>query len=181
MVYHYAKPGLMDDHLTPRPSDLYVPDLPESFVPAARMGAAGAIFHPAETLLKSERATSVESGRIWEGGRLLVWHPARSGDRVELQLTVPSAGKYRVHLVAALSPGSGTVRPTFKTGGAGGEQSEPLDLFRPFRTLSRDFTVYEGPLDAGAHGLELDFVESGPGVGSPVVGLDFLWIQPLRD
>ncbi len=180
ILYHYGKPGLTDDHLAPKSADLYVPSLPEGWEPAARMGAAGATFLPVEKLLRSAVTTSFESAPIWEGGRLLLWHPNRTGERVNLQFPVPDSGKYRVHLVAGLSPRSGVVRAKLVAGEDAVKEPEPIDLHRPFRTLSRDFTIYEGPLASGPQEVELEFLRNGPAVSQAAIGLDFLWIQPIK-
>jgi hypothetical protein len=181
IVYHYARPGLIDDHLSPKSADLYVAPLPDGWEPAARMGAAGATFFPAEQMLLSGGATSFLSAPIWQGGRLLLWHPRSSGERIGLRFQVPASGKYRVHLVAGLGPGSGLVHARLKVGGNTGKEPEAIDLYRPFRTLSRDFTVYEGALTSGPHEVELEFLKNGPDVEKAAIGLDFLWIQPVRN
>jgi hypothetical protein len=62
--YHYARPGLTDDHQAIMPAVLRLPLLPANWQPAARMGAANSMFYAAEEVVTDNGATRMDKGRL---------------------------------------------------------------------------------------------------------------------
>jgi hypothetical protein len=58
-------------------------------------------------------------------------------------------------------------------------QQEIVDLYRPFRTLLRNFTLPPLELGPGWHRLTLKFEGANPDVEKPEIGIDFIWIQKI--
>jgi hypothetical protein len=176
--YHYARPGMTDDHLAIVPADVRAPELP-SWVPAARMGARNSVMYQAEELLSVVLPWA--AGRLYAGGRLPVWRPTSRGEALRLRVPVAAGGEYRVHFVARLDPRGGVLRlrwdgePVTLANG-----SETVDLYRPYRTLLRNYTLRPRGITAGAHTLELLFDGAPDDVTRPEIGIDFVWVQEVR-
>ena len=178
--YYYARPGTIDDHEAIMPDDLRELRLPDGWQPAARFGARNSVFYAAEDVMADRKNTSLRDGRLWAGGRLLVWTPEKPGERKKLKITVGSAGKTQVHITAALTPRSGQVAAWLDglpAGGAG--KPETIDLNEPFRTLLRTFSLEPLDLSPGEYTLVIEFKAAGAGISLPEIGLDFVWVQKL--
>jgi hypothetical protein len=176
--YHYAQPGVTDDFLPIKPADLREPQLPETWQPAARMGAANSVFFAAEDVLTGTQATRLDEGRLWAGGRLLVWTPRQKGDRVEFKIPIESAGKKQINVAMAMTPQSGEV--SFLLDGKPlplGNRSDSANLHRPYRTLLRRVALMPGELSAGDHTLTIELRDKSDGVSNTEIGIDFIWVQ----
>jgi len=173
--YHYARPGLRDDHLPITREDIRHLELPENWLPASRMGAANARFFQTEAiLLDAPRHSALRANRLWSGGQLFVWRP-RNREVLRLGLNIPETRAYVIHLVAGLGPKSGQCYATLdgKTIGLG-DKDEPINLNVPYRILSRNFSSRKMDLDQGVHTLTIH----NAGTSSTAeLGLDFVWIQ----
>lgn len=176
IAYHYGRPGLMDDHVPITDEDLRHLELPPNWQPIAFRGSANAVFFQAEDVLakKDQPGLSDVQNNLWSGGRLLVWKPGQKGDELAFKLPVEAAGKYQLHLTAALTPDSGRVivQVDGKKAGFGGKESV-IDLAVPHRTLSRVFSSSTLELTAGEHTLTLQY-DGEPG---RTIGIDFIWLQ----
>lgn len=176
--YHYARPGVIDDHLAIMPADLRAPVLPEGWQPAARMGAANSVFFASEDCATDKQNTRLDSGALWAGAKLLVWTPAQVGDRKSFKLAIDAAGKKQINVVFAMTPRSGQV--AFYLDGEPlqvSNRSATVDLYRPYRTLLRRVALMPGELTAGDHTLTIEWKGAGGRVEKPEVGIDFLWVQ----
>jgi hypothetical protein len=154
--------------------------LPGGWMPEGRFGARNSVFYQAEELSPSA-GVQYTSGRLYAGSRLAVWRPTRTGEILRLRVPIEVTSEYRIHFVARLDPNGGTVSLRL--------DGEPLplatadttiDLYRPFRTLLRDFALGPRELTAGTHTLEFVFIGAGEEVARPEVGLDFVWVQEER-
>jgi hypothetical protein len=179
--YHYARPGLTDDHAAIMPEDLRPQQLPENWQPAARMGARNSVMFPAEKLLGDRSNTRFQEGRLWAGGKLLLWTPQKKGESKDFAFKIDKLGKYRIYITAALTPRSGRFsvllngEPLPQRG-----QESDIDLHRPYRTLLRNFALREMSLKPGEHTLTLTFTGAPESISIPEIGIDFIWIQALE-
>ncbi len=178
--YHYAAPGITDDHLAIMPEDLRPLELPEGWQPAARRGARNSVMHPAEDLVTDRRNTELRPGRLWAGGRILTWRPRSEGETKTFRLPIAEDGTYRIHITAALTPDSGRLamrlngEPITLRG-----RQEQIDLHRPFRTLLRNFALQDQELAKGRHILILEYLGAPSVVERAEIGIDFIWIQEV--
>lgn len=175
--YHYGRPGMIDDHQPLMPQDLRELRLPEGWMPAARRGARNSVIYQAEELAGGSGIT-LESDALYAGGRLPVWRPTGPGARWIITIPVAEEGEYRIHFVARLDPNS----PTLGMNWDGEEAilsngSGTVNLYRPYRTLLRNFTLQTRHLTPGNHTLEFIYPEADSRVSHPRMGLDFVWIQ----
>ncbi len=178
--YHYARPGLTDDHLTIMPDDLRYLRLPENWQPAARMGARNSVFYSAEEIIRDRMRTGYKRGRLWADGRLLVWSPRETGETQTFAFSTREKGMKKIHFAAALTANSGKISVLVdNTPAPLANQQKTVDLYRPFRTLLRNFTLPPMELESGYHTLTLKYEGADPAVRSPEIGVDFIWIQKV--
>jgi hypothetical protein len=178
MSYHYARPGISDDHMAIMPEDLRYLQLPERWKPAARMGARDSVFYEAEDIIQERMHTRMEGGRMWSDGRLLLWHPRNPAESKAFTFRIREKGNYRVHFAAALSPRSGEISVALDDRFLALDNDlKTIDLHRPYRVLLRNFTLPSAELDVGRHTLVLKFERALPEIQRPEVGIDFIWIQ----
>jgi hypothetical protein len=178
MGYHYARPGISDDHMAIMPEDLRYLELPERWKPAARMGARDSVFYEAESIIRERMHTRMEEGRLWSAGRLLLWHPRNPAESKAFAFRIREKGNYRVHFAAALNPNSGKISVALDDRFiALANDQKIVDLHRPYRVLLRNFTLPSAELDVGVHTLILKFEGALPDILRPEVGIDFIWVQ----
>jgi hypothetical protein len=176
--YHYARPGLTDDHQALMPNDLQLPPLPENWQPAARMGAAKSVFFQAEDILTGTADTGTREARIWAGGKLLVWTPKKEGDRKDFKITVDAAGKKQIHVALALTPQSGTARFFLDDKPLPlANRADTVNLHTPYRTLLRSIALTTTELQRGDHILTMESVNEPDSGGRREIGIDFIWVQ----
>lgn len=178
--YHYARPGVTDDHMAIRQDDLRELRLPGGWMPEGRFGSRNSVFYQTEELSPNLGLQS-QSGRLYAGARLPVWRPASLGQVLRLNVPIRTAGEYRIHFVARLDRNGGRAGMRFD-----GEPAElttdttAIDLYRPYRTLLRNFTLQPRQLGVGTHMLEFVFDGTNDGVERPEIGIDFVWVQEVR-
>lgn len=178
IAYHYARPGLTDDHQMLMPDDLRLPLLPENWQPAARMGAANALFFAAEDLATDAEATHLADGRLWAGGKVLVWTPTKNHNQKSFKIPASIAGRQQIHVAFAMTARSGKI--AFRLDGQPlllENEAEDVDLYCPYRTLLRSIALMPADLQAGDHTLTLEARDSPDEVANPEVGIDFIWLQ----
>ena len=176
--YHYARPGLTDDHQALMPNDLQLPPLPENWQPAARMGAARSVFFAAEDIVVDAKATALRDARLWAGGKLLVWTAENRGDRKSFRIPVAATGRKQIHVAFAMTPQSGNV--AFRLDGRPvqlANKADTLDLHVPYRTLLRSVALMPAELEAGDHTLTLELADVPDGTVRPEIGIDFIRVQ----
>ena len=180
IAYHYARPGLTDDHAAIMPDDLREQQLPRGWMPEGRFGARNSVFYQAEELAPRP-GLQYEAGRLYAGGRLAVWRPRSQGEVLRLRVPVDTAGEYRIHFVARLDENGARVSVLLDGDSAElTSETSTIDLYRPFRTLLRNFTLHPRVLAAGTHVLEFRFEGAGEDIDRPEMGVDFVWVQEVR-
>lgn len=178
--YYYARPGTIDDHPAIMPEDLRPLELPESWQPAARFGARNSIFYQAEEILTDGRATRLEPGRLWAGGKVLIWTPEKAGDRKAMTFAVDSPGRKQLHVTAALTPRAGRMSVRldgYQLNLEGGDAT--IDLHCPSGMLLRDFALEPVELVKGVHTVVFEFKDAEKTIVRPEIGLDFIWVQKV--
>jgi hypothetical protein len=172
IVYHYARPGAVDDYRALMPSDLRVPPLPKRTLVAAG-GASGAKFHLATQLQPQATAGAVETVPFALATQLeIVQWPATKGEKLTLKLPVEKDGRTTIHLVAVHRPDGATLRAAVD--GHPLRLAEGAETFRlrsahAPRVLNVNFRTAD--LKAGTRDLTLECVEPG------AVGLDYVWVK----
>jgi len=176
--YYYARPGAFDDHIAITDEDLRPLELPPVWYPAADYSLRDAVFHQVEDIAPAGGATSAVEGRLWAGGKLLAWKPAKPGDGLEMKLSVPQDGDYQLYLGVALDPQSGRI--SANVDGKALEfdnKAQSLDLYVPYRTLARMFRASPVTLAKGEHTLAVVFDSAPDSVQQPRIGLDYVVVK----
>jgi len=178
IAYHYGRPGITDDHVSITKEDVRHIELPANWLPAARAGSQGYMFYQAEDLIQTKTNTAFLDNPLWAGGRLLVWQPAKAGEELTFKLPIPEDGKYIFQITAAQTPTSGSfsVRLDGKSIGFGDDKGI-IDLYVPYRTLSRAFAAKPIKLTKGDHLMTLRYEPDTHGGDGKTVGLDFIWVK----
>jgi len=176
--YHYARPGLTDDHLALMPKDMRLVPLPENWQPAARGGASNSVFFQAEEIVADPANTKLHEARIWAGGKTLLWTPQKKGERKSFKITVAASGKRQIHVAFGQTPRSGRVgfylddQPLTLA-----DKADSLDLRCSYGTLLRSFDLTPVDLRSGDHILAIESLDEPDSAGRPQVGVDFIWVQ----
>jgi len=177
IAYHYAQPGLMDDHVPVTDEDLRHLELPPNWQPVAEVGAADAVFYQAENLVEDKTAITFTENRLWSGNKMAVWQPTHKGDELTLQVPIPEDGEYHVFLFAARTPNSAMISATLNGQPHIGGKKGVTDLYDPYRVRSRWIYARPKKLTKGKHTLVLRHEGHADKVTQPIVGLDFVMVQ----
>lgn len=166
--YYYARPGAVDDHVPLTDAQARIPELPPTWGPAARFGAEHWEFRSCEDLASTEGATTFERGGLWQGGQVLVWTPAKAGERVTLSFPTARPGRYALLLACMFRPGAGAFHAELDGHGLAFDGKKTLSLATPYALQSRVAGAKPAQLSAGTHRLVLIATEPGK-----PIGLDF--------
>ncbi len=180
--YHYGRPGLVEELPPVGESELRPLHLPANWQPAARGAARNALFYQAEQIIAGRRHTVLVKGDLWAGGKLLVWHPGKTGETKEFRLPVQHQGNYRICITAARNDLSGKFsalldsRPLPLDDAPG-----PCNLYLPQRTLLQTYCAAAQNLEPGKHRLALRYEGAQTGLVRPEIGIDFFWVQAVKE
>jgi hypothetical protein len=178
--YHYARPGVTDDHFPIMPEDVRPLEMPDNWVPIASHGSRNSVFFQAEDIIKGDPYFQVDQDNIFAGGELMVWKPESDKEKLILEIPVSEDGNYKIWFTAALTPNSGKFGPSLngkKWKFAGGESE--FDLYVPYRTLLRNYGLEPIKLKGGEN-LEITVHFNGAeNAWEPEIGIDFIWLQKL--
>ncbi len=176
--YHYAKPGIRDDHQAIMEEDLRILHLPMDWEPEAKLAAQNSVFFQAESILAKNKDTKLTKGNLWANGQVLVWNPQKTGERIDFNLQVDKEGEKRIFITGALTPLSGRIRVYLNDKPINNEDFV-LDFYIPYRTLLRNFSFEPMELETGQHKLSIEFLGANPEIKLPEIGIDFIWIKNL--
>ena len=174
IAYHYARPGMMDDHVAITDEDVRHLELPKGWIPESKGAARNSVFFQAEDLLGNKGLVTLVEGNLWSGGKLARWTPKAVGEELVFTLPIAEDGAYDVRLCAAHDPQSGTVSMSIDGTNArlGGEHGI-ADLYVPHRTMLRNVGGRHMDLTKGDHTLTLRF----EGASGKSIGIDYVWVQ----
>jgi hypothetical protein len=175
--YHYARPGLMDDHVPITTEDVRHLELPPDWQPASRGRTANSTYHQVEDLTKAAPRMKPVEGNLYARSKMLQWEPAAKGEELVLTVPVAETARYTLHLAAALNGESGTISVHLDGKSIMGGDAGVIDLCAPARRMSREFST--GSIDLPKGDLKLTIRYEGPSLkcGGKSVGLDYLRVQ----
>lgn len=172
IAYHYAMPGVIDDHLPITSEDVRTLQRPQNWEPVASGGVRNSTFYAAEAMMDSAAEnTAIVPGDMWQGGKLLEWTPANPGETLSFDFEIAEAGKYSLAFICRLAPGAGTFTTTLDGDSLRIAGGRPVSLATDFRTLSRVFGAPGQELSAGTHRVTISAESAEP------IGVDFLKVQ----
>jgi hypothetical protein len=180
--YHYGRPGLTDDHKAIMPDDLRHLELPPNWQPAARGAAWNSEFYEAEEILKDGNNTRLREGRLWAGGKILIWKPQKTREGKTFAIKINETGKKQIHLTLAMTPNSGKVTALLDNKPVlWDDNRESIDLYEPYRTMLRTYSLPHLDFEAGEHALRLEYAGTSSEVQTPEIGIDFIWVQKIEN
>ncbi len=178
--YHYARPGLFDDHRPVGPDDIRDIGLPP-WEPAARMGARNSDFVAAEKAAADTKDTELRGDPMYAGGTAFVWFPGGPGETKAFKVMVPEAGRKRLLIAFVQGERSGSVSALVDGRAVAWAGDIPrVDLRVEGRTIIRLFSLEPQDISAGQHVLALKFEGADPEIERPEIVVDFLGVQKIE-
>ncbi len=169
--YLYGRPGMVDDHRQLIAEDLQIPALPATWEPASRFGSNGWVFTACEDLLAKKGRAEFVDGPLWQGGRVMVWKPAKNGATLELEFEIAEAGEYVVTLTSMYAPGAGAFSADVDGAKVVLEGKDELNLDVEHGVRSRLVGTAPMKLVTGRHTLKLTAVSADKPIGLDFFGL----------
>ena len=174
MVYLYALPGLLDDHMSISPDDIREQSL-SGWNPIAYKGSAGYRFYNAEEIISTSKNIHVDEDILWAGGKLLVWHPSHQG--VKINFSVPKENKdekSRMVITFAHLPEGGEVSVYVNGKITQFSGKDVLNLYEPYHKVLWNYTSQPLSLNQGNNEVTVEYVGEDK---NKQVGIDFFWIK----
>jgi hypothetical protein len=175
IVYYYALPPTIDDFQQISMDDIR--DLPYYiWMPEPLKGSAGNRFVQAEDHLAGRnKNVRIEAGKFWSGGRIVMWTPARKGERIRFTIKSDEQKENtRLTFTMARMPEGGTVA-LFLNGEPvrlGGRES--VSLHQSHQTVLDNYTTAPVQLRKGNNEIVFESLHEGTGTR---VGIDFIWLR----
>ena len=176
IVYFYALPGINTGYQKITAEELE-PAGYKNWIPEAYGGSAGFRFIQAEDLLTGESTASIEKGKLWAGGQIVMWRPLKDGEKIRLQLNAgPSRENTRIGFTMVHSPRGGEVSVSVNGKKVKFDGRESIILYEPVQQLLRNHFSESINLDEGINNITLESANVGQGTMN---GIDFIWIREL--
>ena len=174
IVYYYALPSTIDDFQQITVDDTR--DLPYySWKPEPFKGSAGNRFVMAEDLVEDSRQITMEKGRIWSGGRILMWAPEKRGDRIRFIIeSTEEKNETRLGFTMAKMPEGGTIALSVNGRPARIGGREEISLYEDYHTIMDNFTTGQIHLKKGRNEVVFESRDEEPG---KKIGIDFIWLR----
>jgi hypothetical protein len=174
IIYYYAIPGTIDDYQQISMTDIR--DLTyHSWSPEPYRGSAGYQFLNAEDIVERIPSAHVKEGKKWAGGKILMWQPEKTGERLKLTFSNDiNADENRIGLTMAKMPEGGLISifvngKKVKLGG-----QDIVSLYEENQTVLDNYFTDPLHLKAGKNEIVIENRENESG---KKVGVDFLWIR----
>lgn len=174
IVYLYALPGLIDDHL-----DISKDDVREisrsSWLPESKKGAAGYKFVQAEDLINDNIEIEMDEDPIWSKNSVVMWKPRQKGG--QLKFDFGSFGEAEIKTFAitfAQIPDGDKVSLLVDGKPVKLNNEEIIDLNTPNRKMLRTFWARN--VKVGNKPTEIILESRGEG-SNDKIGIDFFWIK----
>jgi hypothetical protein len=173
IVYFYALPDLTDDYQQISMQDISViPYL--KWEPIAYLGSAGYTFIHAEQAFKKSADLSVEKGKIWAGGNILMWKPVKEKQRILFNFRRTSDSiRSNIGLTLAHLPGGGEISFYLNGKPVKFDGAETIRLEIKNNPILRNHFSETIRFVKGINELAIENRSSG----NSKVGLDFIWIK----
>ena len=171
MIYLYGEHGMIDDHYSITPDMVRTMDMP-IWTPVSAGAATDYRFLSAEQTLRSGGPISYEHDPLWANGRLMVWTPAKAGEKLTMAIHT-SAGHKDMQLTLALMDNGGKIKVYINNQPVRLRGQEVIDLNQPGRRLNRSFNTEAVDFKQGENIITIESLSEGPAK----VGIDLLWVR----
>jgi hypothetical protein len=180
--YHYARPGVTDDHFPIMQEDVRKLELPAGWQPVASHGSRNSVFYQAEDVMLPDPYFQIYTDNLYAGGELMVWKPESDKESLDLAIPVKEDGNYRIWFTVAHTPNSGRFSVSLDGKKAKFSGGKPvIDLYEPYRTMLRNYFLE--PVVELKKDTKLEITVHYNGSQSPYetdIGIDFIWLQKME-
>lgn len=174
ILYYYALPGTIDDYQQISMTDIR--DLTyHSWSPESYRGSAGYRFLDAEDIVERIPSARVENGKLWAGGKILMWQPEKTGDRLKFTFSNNSAAdETRIGFTMAKMPEGGSISVFINGEKVKIGEEEIVFLYQKNQTVLDNYFTEPLRLKKGKNEIVIENCEYELG---KKIGIDFLWIK----
>jgi hypothetical protein len=174
IVYLYSLPGLIDDYRKISMNDIITPPY-YTWEPEAYLGSAGNRFVQAEDLLYNRTNCRIEEGKIWAGGKIVMWAPAKEKERIAFRFRSEKGIKNTsLGLTLAHSPDGGTISVYLNGKLLKYGDNETISLFEPDHQILDNH--FSDRITIGK-GINEIIIESRSEIPGKKAGVDFMWFK----
>ena len=171
IVWCYARPHALDDHVRIQPRDVELPQLPER-EPVADGGARGASIHAAWAM--DPEVADIKLGTTPEPlatrRKVVAWQ-ARAGEVCQLAVPIAEPGVFDLNLVLMQQPGGALIEARVDGVAVAIDAQGELDLATDHVRQFRSFALTTPAIHAPVAILELVALRDG------VVAIDYAWVK----
>ncbi len=176
--YHYAMPGLRDDHVTITTEDIRSPKLPDNWLPKAEGGTSNSVFYQAEDIIETNQNVTIDKDNLWSAGKAIMWSPSDKNEEITFDFDIKDDGVYTIYIVAGFLDDAGNITARFQDQPVKLMGRDSFDLKAPNRKYAGNINISENQtLKKGIY--KLKFKNVGP--GNSKVAIDFFWLQKQKD
>jgi hypothetical protein len=174
IVYFYALPELIDDYQKISIDDISkLPYL--KWKPEAYLGSGGYSLIPAENLLIDRSTATIEEGKIWAEGKILMWTPSYCGDKISFRINSDSTfDKTDFILTLAHGPYGGKITIHINGKPVKFDGNDTINLFEPYRQVLGNHYSESIKLDKGKNSITIESCNKESGKKA---GVDFIWLK----
>ena len=174
IVYYYALPGAVDDF-----KKISMPDMADiaylPWSPVAYLGSAGYSYIQAEKLISESPSVKAETGKIWAGGKIVMWKPLKNGDKIRFNLScIADAENATIGLTLSHNPEGGTVAFALNGNRINFGGKETVNTYEPFQTILANHFSEPVSLKKGLNEVTIESMDAGHGKKT---GIDFVWLK----
>ena len=175
IVYYYAIPSTIDDFQQISVDDTR--DLPYyTWAPEPFKGSSGNRFLDAEGHLdKTGRNVSIQEGRLWAGGRIVMWEPEKKSEKISFIINNDkNMNNTRIGITMAKMPEGGTIALSINGKPLRFGGKDEISLFNDHHIILDNFTSEQFQLKNGRNEIVFEILDETPG---KKVGIDFFWLR----
>ncbi len=174
IIYFYALPGFIDDHLDVSSDD--VREIPRPFwLPEARNRVAGYMFVQAEDWIKEDTEFEMDEDPVWSKNSVVMWEPQKKGDQLKFDFGFSNKTEIKTFAITfALIPNGGKVSLRVDGKLIKLNNEEIIDLNSSNRKMLR--TYWARNVEEGNKPPRIVLENQSEGSNNKI-GIDFFWIK----
>ena len=173
IIYGYMLPGFIDDYV-PISDPGTNPVNYDSWEPKAYLGSAGYSFFQAEDLVESSSSAKVIEEKMASGGRILMWTPSMTGEKLQFIVERPATEQYILGFTFQKLPGGGNFTVYLNGNPVRLNKQDNIDLDETGRKILRNY--FSAPVSFIKGRNEVVLKNMGT-TGRNKTGIDFIWLK----
>ncbi|MCK4887264.1 MAG: DUF2961 domain-containing protein [Planctomycetes bacterium] len=175
--YHYAIPGLRDDHVTITTEDIRNPKLPDNWQPKAAGDTANSVFYQAEDIIQANDNVTIDKDNLFSAGKAILWSPTDKHEEITFDFDIKEDGVYVINIIAGFLNDGGNITARFQDQPVMLMGRKSFDLKVPNRKYARSININgKYTLKKGTYKLKLKNI----GPENSKVAIDFFWLKKQK-